>query len=266
MSARKHHRELVGPLKRANLRTRLAELIFEEIVKGTFKPGDRIVEGPFARELGVSQSSLREALHELEHQGVVTKFDNRGTFVTKLSREQIDQLYAVRQQLEPFAARLAHTRMTQAVRATLTDLLRKMRFAIRQRDLVELARLDLDFHRTIWRLSGNEWLERALRLVGTPLLAFDYVGLYESPTYNFDKMHCQHESLLHALGSGTPDDARKSFEHTIEDFRLLDIANLESLRAAPVKRRVKTGDADDRRTRRKQVKREQAEAGRSRRP
>jgi len=187
---------MVLPLRRDNLRTRLARIIFEEIVKGTFKPGDRIVGGTLARELGVAQSFLREALHELEYHGLVTKYDNRGTFVTVISREEIDQLYAVRQQLEPFAARLAHPRITPAVHARLSQLLKSIRAAGAKGDLVELAHLDLEFHRPIWHLSGNKWLERALRLVGTPLLAFDYVGLYGVPTYNFEKMYQQHESLL----------------------------------------------------------------------
>jgi len=249
---------MILPLKRDNLRTRLTQLIFEEIVKGTFKPGDRIVEGSVARELGVAQSSLREALHELEYLGVVTKFDNRGTFVTKLSREEIDQLYAVRQQLEPFAAKLAHPYMTQAVRAKLVDVLKRMRVAAKQRDLVELARLDLEFHQAIWRLSGNKWLERALRLVGTPLLAFDYVGLYEAPTYNFDKMYCQHESLLHALSTNTPEDARQFFEKTIEDFRLLDIANLEALQSV-VRGGLGAELGGPGKNRRKRVKRERTD-------
>jgi DNA-binding GntR family transcriptional regulator len=223
---------MVLPLKRDNLRKRLARILFGEIVKGEFKPGDRIVEGSLARQLGVAQSSLREALQELEHQGLVTKHDNRGTFVTVISAEEIDQLYAVRNQLEPFAASLVRGRITAESSAELYGLLEKMRQANERRDLVELAHADLEFHETIWHLSGNKWLERALRLVGPPLLALDYVGLYGAPTYDFKKAYRQHESLLAALNSGTGEDARKVFEDTLEIFRLQDMENLTALKSA----------------------------------
>jgi DNA-binding GntR family transcriptional regulator len=221
---------MVLPVKRINLRKRLVRSLFQAIIKGEFKPGDRMVEGPLARQLGVAQSSLREALQDLEHQGLVTKYDNRGTFVTDISLEEIDQLYAVRKQLEPFAASLARVRMTSAAHAELSDLLNKMHVAGQNHDLMELALVDLEFHQMIWHLSGNRWLERALRLVGPPLLAFDYIALYGAPTYDFEKAYCQHRSLLTALNSGTGDDAGKFFEEMLEVFRTQDIGNLHALR------------------------------------
>jgi hypothetical protein len=71
-----------------------------------------------------------------------------------------------------------------------------------------------------------------LRLVGPPLLALDYVGLYAAPTYDFKKAYRQHESLLTALNSGTGEDARKVFEETLEVFRLQDMENLRALKSA----------------------------------
>jgi DNA-binding GntR family transcriptional regulator len=222
---------MVLPLKRDNLRKRLTRHLFGAIVNGEFKPGDRIVEGSLARQLGVAQSSLREALQELEHQGLVTKHDNRGTFVTVIAQEEIDQLYAVRKQLEPFAASLARERITAEDSAELSELLEKMRQANDRRDLVELAHADLEFHEMIWHLSGNRWLERALRLVGPPLLALDYVGLYGAPTYDFERAYRQHEALLETLNSGTAERAKRVFQDTLEVFHLQDIENLSALKS-----------------------------------
>jgi DNA-binding GntR family transcriptional regulator len=220
---------MVAPVKRTNLRNRLVRSLFQAIIKGEFKPGDRMVEGPLARQLGVAQSTLREALQDLEHQGLVTKYDNRGTFVTDISLQEIDQLYAVRKQLEPFAASLARVRMTSRAQAELSELLNKMHVAGKNHDLMELALVDLEFHQMIWHLSGNRWLERALRLVGPPLLAFDYIALYGAPTYDFEKAYQQHRSLLTALTSGTNEDAGKFFEDMLEVFRTQDIGNLHAL-------------------------------------
>ncbi len=220
---------MVLPVKRTNLRNRLVRNLFQAIIKGEFKPGDRLLEGRLARQLGVAQSTLREALQDLEHQGLVTKYDNRGTFVTDISLEEIDQLYAVRKQLEPFAASLARMRMTSAAFAELTDLLNQMHSAGKNHDLMALALADLEFHQKVWHLSGNRWLERALKLVGPPLLAFDYVALYGAPTYDFERAYCQHESLLAALNTGTGQDAARFFEEMLDVFRTQDIGNLHAL-------------------------------------
>ncbi len=236
---------MVLPFKRDNLRKRLSRYLFGAIVNGEFKPGDRIVEGSLARQLSVAQSSLREALQELEHQGLVTKHDNRGTFVTVIAQEEIDQLYAVRKQLEPFAASLARERITAEDSAGLSKLLEKMRQANDRRDLVELAHADMEFHEMIWHLSGNRWLERALRLVGPPLLALDYVGLYGAPTYDFERAYRQHESLVETLNSGTAEHTKKVFEETLDVFHLQDIENLSALKStkSPSRRTVRTKSA-----------------------
>jgi DNA-binding GntR family transcriptional regulator len=220
---------MVLPVKRINLRKRLVRSLFQAIIKGEFKPGDRMLEGPLARQLGVAQSTLREALQDLEHQGLVTKYDNRGTFVTDISLEEIDQLYAVRKQLEPFAASLARVRMTSAAFNELSNLLNRMHAAAEKHDFMELSLVDLEFHQLIWHLSGNRWLERALKLVGPPLLAFDYIAFYGSPIYDFERAYNQHRDLLNALNTGTSEDAGKFFEHMLEVFRAQDIGNLHAL-------------------------------------
>jgi DNA-binding GntR family transcriptional regulator len=76
---------MVQPLQRGILRKRLATHLFDAILRAELHPGQRIVEGKLARQLGVAQGSLREALQVLEHQGLVRKEDNPGTFVTKLN-------------------------------------------------------------------------------------------------------------------------------------------------------------------------------------
>src|SRR2546422_2356219 len=66
---------MLAPVKRSSLRTHLTSQLFDAILRGELRPGERIVEGKLARELGVAQSTLREALQQLEYQGLVTKSD-----------------------------------------------------------------------------------------------------------------------------------------------------------------------------------------------
>src|ERR1051326_7319940 len=102
---------MVLQITRANLSADITSLLFDAILRGELGPGQRIVEGKLARELGVAQSTLREALQQLEHQGLVRKSERRGTFVTRLRVKDMEDLYLVRLELEPLAASLACTRM-----------------------------------------------------------------------------------------------------------------------------------------------------------
>src|SRR5215831_16281237 len=160
---------MVQPIThRGGLRKQLTEHLFNSILRGELRPAERIVEGKLARELGVGQSTLREGLQELEHRGLITKYENRGTFVTKLTTKEVEEIYAVRLELEPLAAALASRKMMLEHSVKLGKFLEKMRNARQRQDLAEMLKADLGFHQLIWKLSNNSTLERVLNLVCAP--------------------------------------------------------------------------------------------------
>ncbi len=93
--------------RRAPLADQIAESIRNMIVAGDLKPGDRIVESRIARDIGVGQPTVREALVALEHQGLVVRKANQGCVVTSLTRAEICQLIRIRAELETLAVELA---------------------------------------------------------------------------------------------------------------------------------------------------------------
>ena len=80
---------------------RVVATLREAIVSGRMKPGDAVVEGKVARQLGVGQPVIREALLDLEHQGFVQRVPYRGTSVTKLGADEIEQIQQLRVELVP---------------------------------------------------------------------------------------------------------------------------------------------------------------------
>jgi DNA-binding GntR family transcriptional regulator len=217
---------MVKPVPRATLRSKVVAHLFDAILRRELRPGDRIVEARLAHRLGVAQSTLREALQELEHKGLVTKQENRGTFVTRLTAQDIEDIYLVRLELEPLAAALAHQRWTQEHHAHLAGLLEEMRKASERRDFETLLKSDLAFHQFIWRASGNKALERALNAVSPPIFAGYLILLFSGDTYDFAKDNEEHQVLLAALQKGGPDEVRKAFREMTEVFRLQDVRNL----------------------------------------
>ena len=71
-------------------RQRLSDHLRDSILSGVFRPGERIVETKVAGQFGVAQGTLREALQELVHQGLLTKYERRGSFVTQLTQKDIE--------------------------------------------------------------------------------------------------------------------------------------------------------------------------------
>lgn len=89
----------------APLRQQVEHAIREAIINGQFCPGQRLTERELTLSLGVSRTLVREALRQLESEGLITVIPNRGPIVRELSTEEIEDLYAIRAVLEGLAAR-----------------------------------------------------------------------------------------------------------------------------------------------------------------
>jgi DNA-binding GntR family transcriptional regulator len=160
------------PFRREVLKDRVSDLIKSAILSGQLEAGDRIVEMKLASDLGLGTTAVREALFELEAQGFVTRLTNKGTFVTKLSKEDVSEILTVRRELEGLAVQLLEQRATEEDIAFLRGIVGEMTGYARTNDLESFYRADLEFHRTIWSLSGNRHLAKALDITVVPLFAF----------------------------------------------------------------------------------------------
>jgi DNA-binding GntR family transcriptional regulator len=142
------------------------------IVAGDLKPGDRVVESRIARQIGVGQPTVREALVALEHQGLVVRKANQGCVVTVLTRAEISQILRVREQLEGMAIELAMEFAPDAEVRKLMDAAIEMQEAAAARDIERFFDCDVEFHEILWRLSGNFVLPKLLSQTLMPVLAF----------------------------------------------------------------------------------------------
>ncbi len=100
-----------GWVKPIRLTDQISKVIKEKIFAGELEPGDRVVEQKIARDLGVGQNAVREALIELFHLGFVRRIPNIGTFVTKLDRTDAEKISQVRTALEGLVVDLVAQRL-----------------------------------------------------------------------------------------------------------------------------------------------------------
>jgi DNA-binding GntR family transcriptional regulator len=146
----------VTGVTRTVLREQIKDVLVERILRGSYLPGDRLVETAIARELGVSQAPVREALRDLETLRLIESEPFRGARVRRATPAEIAEIYPVRAALEEVAARGAATRLadTSALEAELDA----MHSAALEGDAHRLVEHDVAFHRLIVEASGNRTL------------------------------------------------------------------------------------------------------------
>ena len=145
----------------------LTNLIFEkvrdDILNDVYVLGDKLVESKLADELGVSRTPVREALKQLELDGLVESIPNRGVIVKGLSDQDIYDIYSVRISIESIAAELAVERMTPEDLKDLTDICDLMEFFTMKNDSAKIFELNTQFHEKIYACTKSRYLEHILK-------------------------------------------------------------------------------------------------------
>jgi DNA-binding GntR family transcriptional regulator len=192
-----------------------AKAIREAIISGELREGDRIVEQKWATRLGIGQPTLREALHELEHQGLLRKVPQRGTYVAQLSPEDYRLIQEVRIPLEAIAIGKAAENLTPEAEEELTRLVRTMAGSgITDMDVMKFHDCDVSFHRKIWELAGNRFLKDTLETITFRLFVFSIVGRWPgNPKAVSERLAAaqQHLGILEGLRSRDKQIAGQAF-------------------------------------------------------
>lgn len=190
--------------------------IRRSIFHGDFRPGDPLPELHLARKFGVSQAVVREALSALAHAGLVRRFPNKGAFVTSLTPDEIAEHVRLRLMLETTAWLDAAARLTPAGLAGLNGKLKTIERAAAAGDYDEIAQADLEFHREIWRLSGDSTMAKVLDQITAPLFAFVSVRRSQRRE-DFSHMVPSHRSVIELLRRGDPHEIAQASRAMMEE-------------------------------------------------
>ena len=189
------------------------ELIRADIMALRIAPDTRISIDELARQLGVSQTPIREALGRLEAVGLVTKRHYVGyCSAPQLTRQQLDELYELRLLLEPYAARCAAQRMSNAELARVDALAHSMQPGGTRNSYGRFADQDSELHDLIALGSGNQLICEALSRLHTHLHIFRLRFHSEVTT----EAYVEHEHLVAALKARKPDEAEAAMRLHIE--------------------------------------------------
>jgi DNA-binding GntR family transcriptional regulator len=181
-------------------------LVQREIEAGRLTPGTRIREDEFARELGISKSPIRVALHQLKQDGIVRIEARKGFYVAMPTAEQVIELTEMREVLEGLAARRAAERTDRRFVKELAACSAGFRERDLQKRRMEYSRADLRFQRLLAQSSGSAELIRTLEIVNLRLhMSRLYAGLMAN--HDLVPVHQQHLEIIAAIKAGDADRA-----------------------------------------------------------
>ena len=140
------------------LSKKVYRILKKEIIKGSFKPGSKILEFQIAQQMGISRTPVREAIRLLAAEGFVVLSPNQGALVRTVSVENIKEVLQIHSVLEGLAARLACEVINKDGLNELENYLNKMENLLKAGDSIAYSEVDLKFHEVIVNTCRNNRL------------------------------------------------------------------------------------------------------------
>ena len=172
------------------------EYVREKIVSKVLFPRNRIVEEELAEALHTSRTTVRNGIATLNYTGLVDVIPNYGTFVTKPTLSDMEQVYAVRTVLETEAIRLAVPRITEQALMRMEKNLEAQRELTSNYSMAKYVDLNSAFHQEIVQAAGNIYMEKYLRELYNKAAVF--LTFYDTSVSNINSLS-SHEQMFQAL-------------------------------------------------------------------
>ena len=196
--------------------------IRDDILSGNYTPGEELKEATLGKQLGVSRTPVREALRQLDLEGLVEIAPNRGAKVIGISRKDVEDIYHMRARLEGLAARKAAEQIKEEELAELEEVILLSEFHVKKPESKQMVRLDGRFHEIMYRASGSRMLEHVL----TDFL--HYVKMARSHSvkteHRAQESVKEHKRILEAIrqrdGDLAEQLANEHIQHVIENLDL----------------------------------------------
>lgn len=215
-------------LDKYSLRGRVFNKIREDILSGLYSYGEELKEGAIGTELGVSRTPVREALRQLELEGLVSIVPNKGAYVNGITVKDIQDIYEIRSYLEGLCARWACDYITKEQIDELEEIIYLAEFHAKKDHHEQILELDNKFHELIYQASHSKMLNHVLtdfhhyvqRVRKTTLSAMQRA-------VNSNK---EHMAILMAIKEKNKDQAeilaKEHIRNTMENIRIQGLENL----------------------------------------
>lgn len=195
------------------VKSELVEHLRDEIIRGELVPGQHLRLEEIADRFEISTMPVREALRDLEAEGIVTIFPHRGAVVTEFSADDLHDIYEIRATLEEMATRLAVPLLTEETLTELNNVIEQMNNHLGE--LVVLVKLNHVFHNTLYAASGRKHLCELTDMLRHRTQ--HYLHAFITHLGGMPRAQDEHRAILKAAEKGHAEQAAKFMhEHVLE--------------------------------------------------
>ncbi len=212
--------------RRVTLRQQATDVLRKAIVDQRFRPGQHLVERELCELLGVSRTSVREALRHLETEGLITMVPHKGPVVATLSHDEARNIYQVRAALEGLAGELFATNATERQIKELRKIADSVGKAAKARDFERVLEIKSTFYDVILGGAGNGTLAQMIHSLNTRVWILRRMSLM-SPNRDVEMME-EVEEILAAAEARDPKRTRQACIRHVENASQLVLPQLEA--------------------------------------
>ncbi len=200
-----------------SLTSKVFTYLESEILSGNLAPGTVLTESKISKELGVSRTPVREAIFQLEQEGLVKLSQNKSAVVVGISQKDIDDIYTIRLLIEGLASKWAAERISDEEIKKLEEVLELETFYADRGDIAKSRKLDTEFHSILYDASGSNPLKNTLKTF------HNYIGRAREISFANNNRALiaakEHAEILKAIKNRDGEEAERLTREHIQNAR-----------------------------------------------
>lgn len=213
-----------------SLRGQVFDKIRSDILNGKYKRGEELVESSIGKELGISRTPVREAIRQLELEGLVQLVPNKGVFVTGISEKDVRDIYLIRARLEGLAARMAAKNITPELLDAMEETVVLSEYHAKKEHYEQVCEMDSKFHKLLYKASGSRILEHTLTDFHQYVQRVRMASIMKKR--RMEKSNDEHDAILTAIREHDEEKAElvatRHISNTVENLKNYDLDSVLS--------------------------------------
>lgn len=213
-----------------SLRGQVFDKIRSDILNGKYKRGEELVESSIGKELGISRTPVREAIRQLELEGLVQLVPNKGAFVTGISEKDVRDIYLIRARLEGLAARMAAKNITPELLDAMEETVVLSEYHAKKEHYEQVCEMDSKFHKLLYKASGSRILEHTLTDFHQYVQRVRMASIMKKR--RMEKSNGEHDAILTAIREHDEEKAElvatRHISNTVENLKNYDLDSVLS--------------------------------------
>jgi GntR family transcriptional regulator, rspAB operon transcriptional repressor len=203
--------------KSKTIRRKIYDHLREQLLSGEIPPHQHLIEAKIAREIGTSRTPVREALHNLELEGIIESIPRVGYVVKPISEEEFEEICEIRTAIEGMAATWAVKKAHQELIEELTENILISEEKILQGNPKAFVEMDAQFHEIMAGFSGSKRLLELAQTLRRHMLRYRIQSIYSTDTVL--KAIEGHKGILRAIERGDLDEINQAIRYHMEQTK-----------------------------------------------